>query len=564
MLTRAAPECETLVQALERSAASGRGSAGAIFLEDGRAAAVPYGLLLARARAWAGAFQRLGAEAGERCLVLVPTSPDFLFAFWGLVLVGAIPCPLPLPSAYGAAGDFEDRTGRIARYLGVRRAITTLGYADRVASALPEQQVQAVEALRDAPPVGSRALGGAPIRPDDLALIQCTSGSTGLPKGVMVTHANLVANLHQIGRALHVGRRDVVVSWLPLHHDMGLIGCVLLSIYCDMRGVFLSPSGFLRRPADWPRAISRYRGTISPAPNFAYRYLTARAREADMDGLDLSCWRAALCGSEPIDALTLAEFAARFADYGLPANAPSPCYGLAEATLAVSFHPLGTGLQVDRLARQPLAERGEVRLAGASDRSPIDVVSCGEVVAGTRIRIVDDAGADLSEGQAGHVQVRGPGVMKGYFALPDETAAVLRDGWLDTGDLGYLRGGGLRITGRHKELVVIRGRKYLPGDFERAAAGAPAVRRGTAVAFGVFDPVQGTEVLHLVCETDLVDPREREAASADIRMRVAEQTGILPGPVHLVPRNTVRKTSSGKLQRGRVKATYMASQAPVR
>ncbi len=523
-----------------------------LFLEDRSVEEVPYAAAWSHSLARAAALRAAGVEPGEPVLLLVPTSSDFLYAFFGLLMAGAVPSALAPPAGYGAAIDFADRTAAIARYLGARRVITTADYRDVVASVLPEAQILLVEPWRGlAAPSGFVA---ARPKADDLALLQCTSGSTGAPKGVMLSHGNLLANVHGIGRSLDATSADVPVCWLPLYHDMGLIGCLLFAVYHGMKGVFLSPFRFLRRPASWLAAISEHRGTISPAPNFAYRYAVARVKESELAGLDLSSWRAPLCGSEPVDRRTIEAFERRFAPCRLPAPCVAPCYGLAESALAVTFHPLGTPLVSDRISREALAGRGEV-VHVRGDEEALEVVDCGAPMPGARVRIVDDEGREVPEGRLGHVEVSGPSVMRGYWQLEEETRATLREGWLVTGDLGYLGAGRLRIAGRRKDLVILRGRKFPPTDFEWAASEVPGVRSGNVVAFGLFDEVQGTEALHIVCELDSGDP---EDVARRVREKVAERTGILPAAVEMVPRNTVPKTTSGKLQRGRMRDLYLA------
>ncbi|MBI3268966.1 MAG: fatty acyl-AMP ligase [Planctomycetes bacterium] len=548
----------TLVESLRAAAEAGGPEAGPIFLKDREAVRVPFAQAYAESRRRAGTLRRLGVEPGERVPLLLPTSPDFLYLLHGLLLAGAVPCPLPPPAGYGASIDFGERTARTIRYLGARRVLTSAAFRDLVAEVLPGIAVLAAEDLAATVGDPGAALEPVAARPDDLALIQCTSGSTGLPKGAMLTHENLLSNTYQIGVALELHAGDVIVCWLPLYHDMGLIGCMLNSIYWGVSGVFLSPLQFLKHPASWLHALARFRGTISPAPNFAYQYVAARVKEAELEGVDLSSWRLAFCGSEPVDPRTLLGFERRFSRWGLPANATRPCYGLAEATLGVSFHPPRVPLEVDRVSREALAERGELEDVGASDAQALEVVNCGSAACLTRVRIVDDDGGEVPAGRHGHVQVSGPSVMKGYFQLPEETAAILRDGWLDTGDMGYVRSSGLRITGRHKDLVIIRGRKYPPSDFEWAADEVAGVRRGNVVAFGTFDAVQGTETLCVLCETELADETQRAALRKAVAERVAAKTGILPAVVELLPKNTVPKTSSGKLQRARMKKLYLA------
>jgi acyl-CoA synthetase (AMP-forming)/AMP-acid ligase II len=402
---------------------------------------------------------------------------------------------------------------------------------------------------------GSPSFDAPAIQASDVAMVQCTSASTGHPKGVLLTHENLIANVHQIGFVLGVTEKDIPVSWLPLYHDMGLIGCLLFAIYWNLDSVFLSPSRFLRRPVSWLEAISRFKGTMAPAPNFAYAYVTARVKEEELAGLDLSTFRIAMCGAEPVDPRTLLRFEERFAKCGLGGHVAVPCYGLAEATLAVSFHEIGAPLRYDRVSREKLAQ-GKVE----DDPAGLLVASCGKPMPETRVRIVGDDGRALPEDTVGNVEVLGPSIMKGYHDLPEETARILRDGWLATGDLGYLRKGELRITGRSKDLVIIRGRNYAPSDFEWAAEEVQGIRKGNVVAFGVTDDEQGTEELHLVCESD-AEGEARETLAAQVRAHVTKKTGISPTQIELVPRNTIPKTSSGKLKRGETRQRYLLARA---
>jgi acyl-CoA synthetase (AMP-forming)/AMP-acid ligase II len=542
---------KTVVETLYFEAKLDGDSRGATFLDDeGREERVPYIRMLEGAYLAASALQRAGVAKGDRVPIVVPTSSAFASTFFGLELVGAVPCPLPLPAGFGDLEGFAARVEWTARYLGARHVVTN----EQLRSLIPGTPTLLVsELLRD--PGGNPAFTAPTIEATDTAMIQCTSASTGQPKGVLLSHENLIANVHQIGFVLGVTEKDVVVTWLPLYHDMGLIGCLLFSIYWNLDAVLLSPARFLKRPVSWLEAIARHRGTLSPAPNFAYAYATSRIKEDELAGLDLSSFRVAMCGAEPVDPRTLERFEERFAKNGLRRSVSVPCYGLAEATLGVTFHPVGEPLAHDRVSREGLA-RGEVQ----DDPAGVFVASCGKAMPETRVRIVDDDGGELPAGRVGNVEVSGPSIMKGYHELPDETAAVLRGGWLATGDLGYLRDGALRITGRKKDIIIIRGRNYVPQDFEWAAEEVAGIRKGNAVAFGVPDDAQGTETLHLVCETDLEGETRDELARA-VRVHVGARTGIAPAHVELVPRNTIPKTSSGKLQRRKTRERYLLARA---
>jgi acyl-CoA synthetase (AMP-forming)/AMP-acid ligase II len=324
----------------------------------------------------------------------------------------------------------------------------------------------------------------------------------------------------------------------------------------------MSPSRFLRRPASWLRAISDYRGTLSPAPNFAYAYATARVRDEELAGVDLTSWRVAFCGAEPIDARTLHGFHDRFENHGLRKDVILPCYGLAEASLAVTFHESGMPFRSERLDREALSAGMAMQTEPkqSSDGSPIsgvepvEVVSCGRPLKGTELRIVGPGGEDLDEGRVGRIVLRGPSVMKGYFGDAERSASTLQNGWLDSGDMGYLRDGQLYVTGREKDVIILRGKCYAPTEFEWPASETPGVRKGCAVAFGAFDPKHGTEVLHVVCETEVTTEEERARLREEVARRIALRAGVRPEVVRLVRRDAIPKTTSGKVQRSKTKA----------
>lgn len=497
-----------------------------------------------------------GVRRHDRVPISLPTSRAFLVAYFATIRAGAIPCPIAMPSGLGSVDIFAERLRATTNYLGATHIVATARLQAKIAEVLP-----GLAAL------GGDQLLGAPVdpsfvpyeaEPDDIAFIQCTSGSTGSPKGVMLTHRNLVCQAEQCTRALEAGRSDVLVSWLPLHHDMGLIGGFLFPLYSGFDTVLLSPTDFQRRPAVWLRAISRYRGTISPAPNFAYRYITERARDEALEGVDLSSWRHALCGAEPINHLTLDAFVRRFTKFGLPAHAIQACYGLAEASLAVSFGGGGNPSVHDVVEAEALAAGMAIDVPEGFQDPVVHVVSCGRPVEGTSIRIVDSEGGTLPDDHVGRVLVSGPSVMKGYYELPEETRKILRDDWLDTGDVGYLRQGELRITGRERDIIIIRGRNYAPSEFEWAAEQVEGVRPGTAVAFGVPSERAGTELLHIVCEAD--GPTDAlSTVQANVGAAVAKQTGLRPDVVRVTSReHVIPKTTSGKLRRSKMKELMLA------
>ncbi len=381
--------------------------------------------------------------------------------------------------------------------------------------------------------------------------MQFSSGSTVDPKPVALTHAALVAQADLLVAATAPGPEDVLVSWLPLYHDMGLIGALLGAMSYPGPLVLVPPEHFLARPALWLRAIARHRGTISAAPSFAYAYVADRVADADLAGLDLSSWRLALDGAEPVSAEAMRRFAARFAPHGFDPGALMPVYGLAEAALAVTFARPGRRLEGRRLDPVRLATDGVVV---PGDR---EVVSVGGPVPGVEVELRTEDGREADEGRLGRIFVRGPSLMAGYLGDPAATAAALPGGWLDTGDLGFALGGELFVHGRAKDVVVVRGANHAPEEFEAALAGVAGLRPGCAVAVGFVPPGGEGEVLLLLAE------RGRGAAEPDaevggaVRRAVLDRTGVAPHVVLLAP-GTLPRTSSGKLRRQEALRRWLA------
>ncbi|RYE86057.1 MAG: fatty acyl-AMP ligase, partial [Myxococcales bacterium] len=398
------------------------------------------------------------------------------------------------------------------------------------------------------------------IRPDDVALLQFTSGSVARPKGVVVSHANLLANVEAINQqGLRVGPNDVAVSWLPLYHDMGLIGFAVAPLIERVPVILLPPLAFLRRPARWLRAIARHRGTISYGPNFAYALTVKRVRPAEIEGLDLSSWRVAGCGAEPIRAATLDAFARAFAPHGFRREAFVPSYGMAEATLAVSFEMAGEGARYDDVHGPSLYEEGVARPSSPEHPEAVRLVRCGRAIDGHAIAIfaLDDAGSErpLPERAVGEIRLQGPSLMQGYFNDPERTAEVMAGGWFQTGDLGYLVDGDLVVCGRLKELIIVNGRNFHPQDIEWTAGRVAGVRPGNVVAFGV--PGVDRERVIVVFETSLPGEADRQQVGATVRQVVQEALGLSVDEVRAVAPGALPKTSSGKLQRLLTRRLYV-------
>lgn len=368
----------------------------------------------------------------------------------------------------------------------------------------------------------------------DLAFIQYTSGSTGDPKGVALTHANLLANIRAMRQAARATPDDVFVSWLPLYHDMGLIGAGLGSMVIGFPLVLMSPLAFLARPLRWLDAISRYRGTLSAAPNFAYELCANKLTDSELAGLDLSCWRMACNGAEAVSPVTLERFAARLAPYGLQRKAQMPVYGLAECSVGLAFPPPGRGPRIDRVGRRALVDEGLALPVSDDQGDAKSVPGCGHALPGHAIRIVDAAGRLLPERQVGRIQFCGPSATAGYFDNPAATALLCDGDWRNSGDLGYLADGELFITGREKDIIIRGGHNIHPQELEEAVGRIAGVRAGNVAVFAATDERVGSERLVVLAET-----RAAEEAHADIRAAVerlaSELTGLPADDVVLAP-----------------------------
>ncbi len=376
---------------------------------------------------------------------------------------------------------------------------------------------------------------------------------------MLLTHDNLLANLRAIAAGLALEPTDVGVSWLPLYHDMGLIGSWLLCLHHALPLTLLPPTAFLARPERWLWAIHERRATLSGAPNFAYELCARRLPDAAIEGLDLSCWRAALNGAEPVSPATLDRFSARFGPAGFRRQALLPVYGLAECAVALSFPPLGRGPRIDRVSRRHLERDARALPAADDDATAVELVSVGRELPEHELRIVDQAGGELGERSVGRLLFRGPSATAGYYRNPEATAAItLPGGWLDSGDLAYRADGEIHVCGRRKDLIIKAGRNLAPQEIEQAAADVEGIRRGCVVAFGVPSPALGTEALVVVAETRVVDPVAREQLASALVAHLAEAVDVPPDEVVLVAPGSVPKTSSGKLRRSAARQLFLS------
>jgi 1-acyl-sn-glycerol-3-phosphate acyltransferase len=526
---------------------------------DGDAAeSITYAGLAEGARKIAAGLQARNLQPGRSVAIMLPTSRDYLCSFFGILLAGGVPVPIYPPLR---PSQLEDHLRRHARILDNAEAqlLITVAEAQRLGSLLLAQ----VESLRElATPQQLSAAASEfrphPARPQETAFLQYTSGSTGQPKGVILTHANLLANIRAMGEEVRASSTDVFVSWLPLYHDMGLIGAWLGSLYYGMALVLMSPLAFLSRPGRWLWTIHRHRGTITAGPNFAYELCNSKIAENRLEGLDLSSLRLAFNGAEPVSANTVRRFSERFAPYGLKAHAVAPVYGLAEAAVGLAFPPLGRPPLIDRIEREAFLTRGRAIPAGPDVHGALEFVACGQPLPGYQVRIVDAAGRELPEREEGRLQFQGPSATSGYLRNPAATRRLFDGEWLDSGDLAYIAAGDIYLTSRIKDVIIRGGRNIYPYELEEAIGDIAGLRKGCVAIFGSSDPANGTERIIVVAET-----REKEQHTLDsIRRTINElATDLLGTPadeVVLAPPQAVLKTSSGKIRRAAVRELFEA------
>lgn len=523
--------------------------------EDGSDEIITYGELLDRSLRVASGLRDMGIKDGETVAIMQPTAPGFFYTFLGTLLAGGVPVPIYPPFRMHMLEAYAKTEARILSNAEVR-ILVTFSQAENLSRLLKTF----VPSLKHVTTVDELMSGSVLTSPDKakshgFAFIQYTSGSTADPKGVLLTHDNLLSNIRAYGKAIKATSEDVVVSWLPLYHDMGLIGMWLGSFYFGAPLILMTPFSFLNHPERWLWAIHDHRGTVSGAPNFAYELCVRKIDHGLIEGLDLSSWRMAANGAEKIYPRTLEMFAKKFEPYGFNRKALMPMYGLAESTVGLAIPPLHRDFRVDHVDRKRFEED---RFAiPSSEENQLSFVSCGLPIEGHDIRIVDEDNLVLPERRVGSLQFRGPSCMQGYYNNPRATQAIYHDGWLDSGDLAYMADGEVFVTGRRKDLIIKAGRNLYPVEIEELAASVSGVRQGCVVAFEVTDDRRAMEELVIIAETRVQNKSTREEISQQIKEVIATALDITPDHVIMVAPHVVPKTSSGKLQRSACKKMYL-------
>lgn len=551
-----------LINKIKKQAESRPDKIACTFLEFSEEHSITYSELYVRMLGCGSALLFFGLEPGDRVGIIMPSGLEFLTVFFGAMAAGLVPVVLEPPFMPGKIKFYINEKRAAIELLGVTAIIATdrlIKISEKIKADLPglKHLFNAKEVINYKADRFDRFTLPVPEpQLEKVAMLQLSSGSTGARKGVILTHKNLSANLSSVQQALEITGNDVIISWLPLYHDMGLIGCVSQAFFTGAHLVLMSPATIMTSPRFWLNAIDKKKGTISVSPNFGYQLCIDRIRNVSPGELDLSSWRAALNGSEMIYPRTITNFVEKFAPWGFKKETFIPVYGLAEATLAVTFNPLYQGAEFDLVDPEALADKG-VAMPACDHRQGVAYVSSGKIIPGVEVKLVDDAGQEVAERVQGRLLIRSDSVMQGYYNNPEATGRLLQGGWFDTQDLAYRADDHFFITGRIKDVIIRAGKNYNPEQIEYPVWNIPGIRQGSVAAFGAFSPRLGTESLVIIAETTKKEIPDKQAFLKSIRHAVAEQVGIAPDKILLVPPKTIPKTSSGKIRRYLCRTNYL-------
>lgn len=508
----------------------------------------------------AATLRSAGIEPRKSVAIMLPTGIDYFHTFFGILYSGAVPVPLYPPAR---PTQLEEHIRRHRKILSNAEAtlLITVPEVKPIARLLMGQ----VPVLKQVITLDELYTDSAPdctisLQENDIAFLQYTSGSTGDPKGVVLSHGNLLANIRAMGAACRVTYDDVFVSWLPLYHDMGLIGAWFGSLYHGCRLVIMPPLSFLARPIRWLKAIDTYRGTLSAAPNFGYELCITRINDEEAAELDLSSWRMAFNGAEPVSPDTLRRFDQRFRKHGLSQTTLSPVYGLAESSVGLAFPPPDTPFKIDRIDRDTFSITGKAEDVDSSAKAALEFVNCGRPLPGHQIRIIDQGGREQPEGRQGRLQFKGPSSTTGYYKNPEENRKLFDNVWLDSGDMAYIRGGDVYITGRKKDIIIRGGRNVYPHEIEDAVSDIPGIRKSSTAVFGTKEETTGTERLIILTESRRQKPEQQKTLKQKINAVLVDLIGVAADTIIIAPPGTVLKTSSGKIRRSACRNLYETKQ----
>ncbi|MCS6870703.1 MAG: AMP-binding protein [Anaerolineae bacterium] len=502
---------------------------------------------------YAETLRGIGIGRHDLAILVMDHSEALLYAFWGALMLGAMPSIFPFLSDKLDPTIYFERVRLLISHSGAKVVIASAQYAESLAAlntGVPIVSESALQPSEGAPQFNFE------VRGEDIAFLQHSSGTTGLQKGVALSHGAVLNQIASYSEAIRLREDDCIVSWLPLYHDMGLIAAFVLPLVQGIPLVLISPHHWVRDPKVMLHAISQYRGTLCWLPNFAYNFLAQRVRDNALEGVSLASMRAFINCSEPMRADSHRQFAARYAPYGVKPEMLATCYAMAENTFAVTQGGIDSLPNIDLISREALSTQHIARPAVEGELA-IEMLSCGTPIPNCEIQIVDEARQPLPERHVGEVAVRSDSMLSGYYRRPDLTEQAMFNGWYLTGDYGYIANGELYITGRKKDLIIVGGKNIYPQDLEAIANEVKGVKAGRTVAFGVEDERLGTESIVMVCEAETDDEDERFEIARQVRMRVAQETDVTLGDVYIVDAKWLLKTSSGKIARGANREKYL-------
>jgi fatty-acyl-CoA synthase len=533
------------------------GQPAVVLIDPGGERMVTYGEFFAQSARYAHALENAGVRPGDLVALILQHGEDVLYGFWGAMLLGAVPSIFPFLTDKLDREKYLDSVRQLIDHSRVRVVITYTGLEDTL-----RQRLEGIDTLAGI--INAQALepGGDiehylrlnPAGAEDTAFLQHSSGSTGLQKGVMLSHRAVINQIASYSEAIRLSPDDIIVSWLPLYHDMGLIAGFIMPILQGIKLVLMSPFHWVRDPVILLKAIHHHRGTLCWLPNFAYNFLATRVREEALAGMDLSSIRALVNCSEPVYAESHRMFAERYASYGFRSEALTTCYAMAENTFAVTQGGIVAPLREDVVDRETLMDARRAIPADTEGGRPVQIfVSCGRTIPNCEVCVMDEQGQPLPERHVGEIALRGDSMLSGYYRRPDLSAEAIVDGWYLSGDMGYLADGELYITGRKKDLIIIGGKNVYPQDIENLLNDVPGLHPGRVTAFGVFNERLGTEDIAIVAELDghipQDDSQRRATILREVRARVTQNVDVAARYVHLVGPQWLLKTSSGKIAR---------------
>ena len=519
-----------------------------------------YAQLLRGAAAYAHTYARTGLRSGEVAVLILQHGEDLIYAFWGAILHGAVPSIMPFLTEKLSPERYRADLSALVSVTRPAAIVTYPEFDDEVRSALKQDDSVRAVLLTDRVELQSdldfNSLAGFQRGPEDIVLLQHSSGTTGLQKGVALAHQAVFNQLDAYNAALGLNEQDMIVSWLPLYHDMGLIAGFLMPILSGIPLVLSSPFDWVRAPYRLMQSVTKYKGTLSWLPNFAFNFCAQKIRDRNLEGVDLSTWRAVINCSEPVRWESHQMFYEKFKAFGLRAEALQTSYAMAENVFGVTQSDLARQPQVEEIDREAfMVER--VAKSAFDGRPAMKMMSSGRPLSNTRIRILDEKGHDLQERVIGEIALQSDCMLTGYYNRPDATHKAFRDGWYLTGDYGYLARGDVFVSGRKKDMIIVGGKNVYPQDLESLSYEVVGVHAGRSVAFGMFDEEQGTEEVVIIAEVDSDDPAEHERIADAIRQHVTKNSAIALRYVKVVGPKWIVKTSSGKTARSANKEKFL-------